>query len=208
MSFSRRGRQKRSGRRPIERRLPHGERRTRLRLKKETMNSYSYLRSVLRISVCAASLAAFVSFSSAAERQHAQAQLLDHAAFLCQNCFFGPSDYYYCFAVDDQVLIGYQRTPVLNWQDKSKNYLTKVHQGGRPGPRPARPCRSAMTRSTSGSVERKRNRRGGISGAHVKAIGSWATRSDGKQVRLTQKSLPDIFTHNDRCRHADRAEAQ
>lgn len=171
------------------------------------MNSYSYIRSVLRISVCAASLAAFVSFSSAAERQHAQAQLLDHAEFLCQNCFFGPSDYYYCFAVDDQVLIGYQRTPVLNWQDKSKNYLTKVHEGWAAWTAPGQtvPISYDEKHIWVSRAETEPARRD--LWAHVKAIGSWATRSDGKQVRLTQKSLPDIFTHNDRCRHADRAEA-
>ena len=92
------------------------------------MNSYSYIRSVIRTSVCvAASLAAPVSFGAAADRQQAQAQLLDHAEFLCANCFFGASDYYYCFEADNKVLIGYQKTPVLNWRNESKNYLTSVH---------------------------------------------------------------------------------
>ena len=68
-------------------------------------------------------------FGAAADRQQAQAQVLDHAEVLCDNCFFGPSYYYYCFAADQKVLIGYQRTQVLNWEDKSKNYLTKVHSG-------------------------------------------------------------------------------
>ena len=74
------------------------------------MNSYSYIRSVIRTSVCvAASLAAPVLFGAAADRQQAQAQLLDHAEILCANCFVGASDYYYCFAADNTVLIGYQR---------------------------------------------------------------------------------------------------
>jgi len=60
-------------------------------------------------------------FAASADRHTAQAQVLDHAEELCDNCFFGPSYYYYCFAVDKQVLIGYQRTQVLNWEDKSKN---------------------------------------------------------------------------------------
>jgi hypothetical protein len=32
-------------------------------------------------------------FGAAAERQQAQARLLDHAEALCDNCFFGPSYY-------------------------------------------------------------------------------------------------------------------
>ena len=83
------------------------------------------IRTVIRMSVClAASLAGTVSFGATASRPQVPAQLLDRAAFLCDNCFFGASDYYYCFAVDNKVLIGYQRAPVLNWRDKSKNYLT------------------------------------------------------------------------------------
>src|ERR1700677_1249363 len=92
------------------------------------MKLYSRIRSVVRTSVYVAVLAAVpVSFGVAADRPAVQAQLLDHAEFLCANCFFGASDYYYCFAADNKVLIGYQRTPVLNWQDKSKNYLAPVH---------------------------------------------------------------------------------
>ena len=60
------------------------------------MNPYSYIRCAILTSVCvAASLAAAVSLGVAADRQEAQAQLLDHAEFLCTNCFFGPSDHYY-----------------------------------------------------------------------------------------------------------------
>ena len=172
------------------------------------MNPYSYIRSVVRISVCAAaSLGALVPFSAAAERRQAQAQLLDHAEFLCANCFFGASDFYYCFAVDDKVLIGYQRTPVLNWQDESKNYLTKFHG--------AWAAWTAPGQTVPISYDDKHiwvNRPEGKPAkrdlwAHIKAIGGWATRADGKQVRLTRRSLPDIFTHNDRCRHAGSAEA-
>lgn len=77
----------------------------------------------------AALLAAPVSFGAQADRQQVQAQLLDHAELLCANCFFGASDYYYCFEADNKVLIGYQKTPVLNWRDESKNYLAGVHHG-------------------------------------------------------------------------------
>ena len=149
------------------------------------MNSYSYMRSVVWASVCvAASLAAPVSFGAAADRQQVQAQLLDHAEFLCDNCFFGTSDYYFCFAADNKVLIGYQKTPVLNWWDKSKNYLTKVHRGWTAWEAPGQTVPISYD---------------------DKYI--WVSRADGKQVRLTQSSSRGIFTGNDRCRDAGGANA-
>jgi hypothetical protein len=36
--------------------------------------------------------------------------------------------------------------------------------------------------------------------AHLKAIAMWVSRGDGKQVKLTQSSLRDIFTGNQQCR--------
>src|SRR5580692_2978005 len=93
------------------------------------MNWFSSTRPIIRTSVCvAALLAASISFGGVVDRPQVQAQLLDHAEFLCANCFFGASDYYYCFQADNRILIGYQKTPVLNWEDQSKNYLT----GARP----------------------------------------------------------------------------
>lgn len=146
------------------------------------MKSYFYIRSLIWISVCmAASLAAPVSFGAAAERKQAQAQLLDRAELLCDNCFFGASDYYYCFAADNQILIAYQKTPVLNWWDKSKNYLTKFHRGWMAwtAPGPTVPI----------SYDDK----------HI-----WVPRPDGKTVKLTQSYSQDIFTNNERCRDAIR----
>src|SRR5579862_5062693 len=64
--------------------------------------------------------------------QQAQAQLLDHAEVYCSNCFFGATDYYYCFAVDNKIIFGVQRVPAVNWQDNSKNYLTKFHKQWKP----------------------------------------------------------------------------
>jgi hypothetical protein len=139
------------------------------------MKSYRY--------VCAAVLlVAPVVFGAAADRQQAQAQLLDHAELLCDNCFFGASDYFFCFAADSKILIGYQATPVINWQDRSKNYLTRVH-------------RSWMAWSAPGqtvpiSYDEK----------HI-----WVTRSDGKQVRLTQSYSKDVFTSNVQCKEAVKA---
>ena len=169
------------------------------------MQSYSCIRSVIRTLVCvAASLAAPVSFGADAGRQQAEAQLLDHAEFLCANCFFGPSDYYYCFAADDKVLVGYQRTPVLNWQDKSKNYLTGVH--------PAWAAWTAPGQTVPISYDDKHIWVSRADGkqvkpdlwAHLKAVAFWVSRGDSKQVKLTRSSMRDIFTNNDRCRAADR----
>jgi len=123
-------------------------------------------------------LTASVSFGAAADRQQAQAQVLDHAEYLCANCFFGTSDYYYCFAADNKVLIGYQRTRVLNWTDESKNYLTRVHHGWDIWTPPGQ--------NFSISYDDK----------HI-----WVDRPGGKQVRLTQSYSVDVFT-NARCRSA------
>jgi hypothetical protein len=172
------------------------------------MDSYFYLRSLIRTSVCvAASLAAPVAFGAEAPRHQAQAQLLDHAEFLCANCFFGPSDYYYCFAADDKILVGYQRTPVLNWRDESKNHLTGVHPAWAAWTAPGQtvPISYDDKHIWVTRPDRKQVRRG--FGAGVKAIASWVSRGNGKQVKLTQSSMRDIFTNNDRCRGANTTKA-
>ena len=154
------------------------------------MSSYSYIRSVIRTSVClAASLAAPVSFGAAPARQQAQAQLLDHAEFLCANCLLGASDYYYCFAADNKILIGYQRTRVLNWEDETKNYLTGVHGGWA--------AWTAPSQTVPISYDEKHiwvSRAPGKPASkglwpQVKAAGRWVIRADSKQVRLTQSSV-------------------
>jgi hypothetical protein len=169
------------------------------------MTSYPYIRAVIRASVCVAALVgAPVSFGSAAGRVQAEAQLLDHAEFLCDNCFFGPSTYYYCFAADNQVLIGYQRTPVLNWQDKSKNYLTAVHSTWAAWTAPGQTVPISYDEKhlwvSRGDTQASRD-----FWAHLKAVAKWVTRDDSKQVRLT-RGTRDVFT-NDRCREAGRAKA-
>ena len=144
------------------------------------MNSYSFIRSLV---VCAAAwLAAPVCFGAAADRQQVQAQLLDQAELLCANCFFGTSDYYYCFATDDKILIAYQRIPVLNWRDKSKNYLTRVHH--------AWTAWTAPGESVPVSYDDK----------HL-----WVARPEGKQVKLILDYSHDVFTNNPRCQQAVRA---
>ena len=172
------------------------------------MNSYSYIRPIIWASVCvAASLATQVSFGAAAKPQQAQAQVLDRAEYLCSDCFFGASDYYYCFAADNQVLIAYQRTRVLNYQDQSKNYLA-----------PARPrwaAWSAPSQTVPISYDNKhiwvsrdeRKPEKQSFWAHLKGFGIWASRGDSKQVKLTRSSMGDIFTNDVRCRRADSASA-
>lgn len=170
--------------------------------------SLSYIRSAIRTSVwVAAALAAPISFAAQPGRQQATAQLLDHAEFLCANCFFGPSNYYYCLATDNLVLVGYQRTPVLNWQDKSKNYFTGV--------RPRWAAWTAPGQTVPISYDDKHiwvsrpEGKEAISGfgAHMNAFVAWLTRGNGKQVRLTRSSKRDIFLNNDRCRAADKTKA-
>lgn len=136
--------------------------------------------------VClSASLALAVSFGAAPDRQKAQAQVLDRAELLCANCFFGTSDYYYCFAADDKILIAYQSIRVLNWRDQSKNYLTRVHRAWTPWTAPGESVPIVYD-----------------------AKNLWVARPDGKQVKLTQDYSRDVFTSNDRCQQAVRAKNQ
>jgi hypothetical protein len=150
------------------------------------MKWYSYLGSFVRISVClATSLAAPAAFGAVDGRQQVQARLLDHAELLCDNCFFGPSYYYYCFEVDNKILIGYQTTRVLNWEDKSKNYLTKVHKAWTVWSPPGETVPISYDE------------------AHI-----WVDGPNGKPVKLTQSYSRDVFINNDRCREAVRTKAK
>jgi len=159
-------------------------------------------------SLCvAAALAAPACFGADADRVQAQARLLDHAEFLCSNCFFGTSEHYYCFAADNKILIAYQKTPVLNYTDKSKNYLTPAHPAwtpwSAPGENGAVPIsyddkhiwitRADIKKATSGFW------------AQLKGAAIWASRGEGKQVRLTRSTMGDIFLNDDRCRAAGAA---
>ena len=149
-----------------------------------TMKSYP-VRSFVWTAACLAALAAPLSFGAAADRKQAQAQVLDHAEVPCSNCFFGPSYHYYCFATNDKVLIGYQRTPVFNWKDSSKNYLTRVHSNWAEWTAPGD--------TLPISYDDK----------HI-----WVDRPGGKQVRMLQTYSRDVFMNNDRCRIPLKAQAQ
>jgi hypothetical protein len=152
------------------------------------MKRHASLRSLIRTTVgVAALLAGLAARGTAADkapRTQAQAQVLDHAELRCDNCFFGTSDYYYCFAADNKVLIGYQQTRVINWQDDRSNYLTKVHRAWSvwtpPGP--------AVALS--------------YDDRHI-----WVTRENGKPLRLTQDYSRNIFVNNDQCRAAVQAKS-
>ncbi|MDE3195725.1 MAG: hypothetical protein KGN84_05240 [Acidobacteriota bacterium] len=41
-----------------------------------------------------------------AEKTSAQATILDHNEYPCENCFFGVSHYYFCFDAGSKVLVG------------------------------------------------------------------------------------------------------
>jgi hypothetical protein len=139
----------------------------------------------VRMAVCVSALLGSPAiFGATDDRPQVQARLLDHAELLCDNCFFGPSYYYYCFEADNKILIGYQKTRVLNWEDKSRNHLTKVHKAWTVWTPPGEtvPIRYDDTRI-------------------------WVARPDGKPVKLIQSYSRDAFITNDRCREAVRAKA-
>jgi hypothetical protein len=168
------------------------------------VNSYSWIRCAIRTTVwVAACLAATAAFGADAPRQQASAQLLDHAAFLCSNCLFGPSDYYYCFAADNKILIGYQRAPVLNWRDKSKNYLRAAHPGWEEWSAPGKTVPITYDDKHIWVGRAEPNQAKGF-WAHIRAITMWPGRAHGKQVRLTQNaSMRDIFANSPQCRKAN-----
>ncbi|HEY2383185.1 MAG TPA: hypothetical protein VGK48_18575 [Terriglobia bacterium] len=156
-------------------------------------------------------LAAPFSFAAAAKGQQAQAQVLDHAETYCSNCFFGATDYYYCFAVDNKILIGVQRVPVVNWQDSSKNYLTKYHRQWKPWDSPGQTVpityddKHIWVSRTAGQQATDTEEHSAVSGP-FRAVRS-LFGGGGKDVRLDQTSSRDLFTNNDRCRSTSAASA-
>ena len=116
-----------------------------------------------------------------ADAQAAQAQLLDHGEYPCANCFFGASDYYFCFRTDaNKILIGHQHIPTINWRDTSKNYLVKAHKSWTPW------------QSDGAAVKLK------FDSKYI-----WLPRASGKKdIRLTQDYTRDIFIDSQDCRAA------
>ena len=159
------------------------------------MISSSFLRSLLGASL------SLVAFGAQPDRHQAQAQLLDQAETPCFNCFFGPSTHHFCMAADNQVLIGYLRTPVINWQDSKRNALTNFHRSWTDWTPPAE---TVPISYDDKYIWLSRPEKPADLGfwMHMKAFASWASRGDSKQVRLKRYASGDIFTHNDRCRAA------
>jgi hypothetical protein len=128
---------------------------------------------------------AFAALAAAPETPQVQAQLLDHNEYLCSNCFFGASTYYYCFQAGDKTLIGYQKTPTLNWKDSASNDLTRVRKSWAPW--------TAEGQSVPLRYDDKF---------------IWVTRADGKTVKLKQDYSTDIFVNSRQCRGAVRKNAE
>jgi hypothetical protein len=163
----------------------------------------SFRRALIGIAACAGVLllAAPASLAAPPPRHDVQAQLLDQAAFLCDNCFFGAHDYFYCFGTDSMVLIGVQRTPVVNWWDKTKNYLTEVH--------PSWKQLDAPTEMVSISYDDKHIWVNRADQDAVKKAGGrlHAVIKESKDVRLLRDEKHDVFT-NKRCQDAVRAKVR
>ena len=121
----------------------------------------------------------FAAVAAAPDKQEAKAQLLDQNQYLCSNCFFGASTYYFCFEAGDKILIGYQKIPTINWKDSASNDLTKVHKSWQPW-------------VTEGKDVPLR-----YDDKHI-----WVTGPTGKTVKLTQDYTTDIFINNSQCRGA------
>jgi len=165
------------------------------------MISISCIRAVIRVSACvvAALLSTSAAFGAEDAPQQAQAKLLDQTRYLCTNCFFGTTRDYYCFAVDKEILVAYQKTRVLNWEDNTKNYLTFVNPSWEtwtaPGQMvPIRYNEKHIWVTRTGSQPRH--------GFFARLVGG-VSGSGRKPVRLTRSSLRDIFIHNDLCRGSD-----
>jgi hypothetical protein len=143
------------------------------------MNS-GFRRSLGFIAVALALPASFgMAANKEADAKTAQAQLLEHNEYPCAGCFFGASQYYFCFKADDKVLIGRAKIPTINYQDSGNNYLTKAHKGWLPW------------QSTGATVNLKYD---------DKYI--WVPGPNGKSIRMKQDYTRDIFIDSRACRAA------
>jgi hypothetical protein len=120
---------------------------------------------------------ALAALAASPDTPQVQGHLLDRNQYLCSNCFFGANTYYYCFEAGDKILIGYQKTPTLNWKDESANNLTRLHKSWKPW--------TAEGENISLRYNDKN---------------IWVTRPDGKTVKLKQDYSTDIFVNNSQCR--------
>jgi hypothetical protein len=166
----------------------------------------NHVRSVFRAALClAVALGAAPAFAAnKPEPTPAQAQLIDHAEYLCDNCFFGASTYFYCFAAGNNILIGYQKTPVFNYTDASKNYLSPAHPAWTSY---AAPAGAIPLKYDDKHIYIDRPSRISKTGfwSQVKGLAFWVTRANDKKVKLTRVEKGDMFTGDDRCRLAGSA---
>lgn len=138
----------------------------------------STFRSVLTVLVAGAVFGPAVLAAPPADHKEAQAKILEQEKYPCENCFFGGTDYFFCFEADNQVLVAHDKIPTMNWTDPNKNYFGKLH-GSWKNPAPE-------NESLKISYDDR----------HV-----WMARADGKQIRLDREVSHDPFT-NPQCRGA------
>jgi len=50
------------------------------------------------------------------EPNAAQATVLDHNEYTCENCLFGNRDFYFCFDANQKILIGHEKVRTQTWQ--------------------------------------------------------------------------------------------
>jgi hypothetical protein len=119
-----------------------------------------------------------VAANKEADAKSTQAQLLDHAEYPCSGCFFGASEYYFCFKADNKIIIAREKIPTMNYMDPDKNYLTKAYKRWLPW-------------QSSATVNLKYD---------DKYI--WTPGPNGKDIRMKQDYSRDIFMDSRECRAA------
>jgi hypothetical protein len=134
-------------------------------------------RAVLCLALAALALPA--SFGKKPDRKNATAVILDHNSYICNNCFFGTSDYYYCFDAGDKILIGYQKIPSMSWKEHNTNLLTRVRKNYAPWA----PEGDRINLTYDDKM-------------------IYVNRGDGKETKLIQNYQTDIFLHSSVCRGA------
>jgi len=155
-----------------------------------------FLRTAIRAAVGIAALTTpTVTFGADAPRKQGQAHLLEQAELRCANCLFASGKHYYCFAVDNQILVGYQQTRVVDWRDDSKNYVNWLYPQWAAGttPDPMVPISyddSHIWVSPTDAQPIRQN-------FWTRMKGSGARN---KPLSLKRTQSREIFTANDQCR--------
>lgn len=82
----------------------------------------------LRVSLCLLiALAAPGTFGKTDPKtlNEVQAVVLDHNAFVCTGCLFGISDYYFCFDVNNKVLVGHDKVRTQTWMKQPSELMER-----------------------------------------------------------------------------------